>query len=275
MSAVPMPQELVNEEIPEPTPETQTAALAQMLPEAEALPANEVKSAKVDADQAFNNVMKTIAGLAPHEATVENLPGYRKGFLGWLRLLALAFLAVCRKIALLVDTKEQAGIDVDRMRRLRMAMLRSWEACATLGVVQMAPIERIIEGRGSLDTAQDTIDLVGLFRGNWSALEGRTPVTKELLDEADRLAHAARDRLALIGSFGASESAALKSLKDQRDRLWTLLVGAHDLARRAGLLVYGEQLASTKTPSLYSRQGLSRTKATKTKTPPASEAPTA
>lgn len=260
MPAASMPRNLTDmqplEPVLEPSPQTQAAALEQMLPQAEALPADAVMPARLNEDQVYGNVVRGYASLEPFREQVEKLPGYGEGFLLRWKFLALALLAIARQIALLTDRTEESQVDATRMRLLRMLMMRAWEACALAGHVALEPLEKIVAGTSQLNFAQDVIDLVALFRGSWDVLKDKTPLTLELLDEADALGHAARERLALVGTLGKTQSEALKKLIDRRNRLWTLLVRTHDLARRAGILLFGEQKAATKTPTLQSRQGL-------------------
>ena len=77
-------------------------------------------------------------------------------------------------------------------------------------------IDDIVRGRGIRDDAEDTVRWVALFRKEWAFAEGKTPVTLEMLDQAET---DATDLLRLLDAVAEDDSYA--SPRDIRRRAYT------------------------------------------------------
>ena len=82
-------------------------------------------------------------------------------------------------------------------------------------------VDDIVRGRGTRDDADDTIRWVGLFRQEWSRVEGKTPVTLASLSKAEE------EATELLGILDAAEDETLGSPRDLRRRAFTRWIGTY------------------------------------------------
>lgn len=141
-----------------------------------------------------------------------------------------------------------------------MLFLHSLQAAATIDLVPMAPLEKILSGRGNLDVAQDGIDLVAFYRAHAKVLVGKTPIAAAHVEELETLSHDVRELLAVDGNLKAARPEDVALARSDRQRIWTLLVEAHAQLVILGTVGFGPQKAQELVPSLQSRQGLPKPK---------------
>jgi hypothetical protein len=82
-------------------------------------------------------------------------------------------------------------------------------------------VDDILRGRGTRDDADDTIRWVGLFRQEWSHVEGQTPVTLDSLSKAEE------EATELLGILDAAEEETYGSPRDLRRRAFTRWIGTY------------------------------------------------
>ena len=92
-------------------------------------------------------------------------------------------------------------------------------------------LDLISNGTGPLDDAVDTLREVGLFRENWDFAEGKTPVTLEYLDEAEK------DATEYVELAKKIEQIAIDKTRDLRNRAFTAWYEAYSEIRFVGLYI--------------------------------------
>jgi hypothetical protein len=155
---------------------------------------------------------------------------------------------------------------------LRGVLLPAAEALAAAGVVPAREVQKIREGKGAIDSAQDCIDLGAFFVKHAKAVKGKTAVTAVQAKDAAETGTELLKRLKPKGTR-RKDSALVTDAVAARDGLWSLLAQRHDLLRRVGMWCWGEDV-DARVPPLQSRTAPARKKKEKpaggTETPPAS-----
>lgn len=214
----------------------------RFLPQALALEPRDVRPFRLDPSLAFHNVKRAADALLPFEARLRaELPAVDVAQLRELPDLALALCFAASQVDRGGGTSKQLASPLRRAYELRETLLTSARALAVAGVVPAREVDKIQEGRGSLDAAQDNVDLAAFFTRHAAAVRGKTPITAALIAEAAKLG---TDLLKVLRPRSAkrdrSPAAALQQTLDARDRLATLVTQRHDLARRAAYWLWGE-----------------------------------
>lgn len=250
--------ELVDSEIPDqqlPTVETQAQAFEQVAPLARAIPDDEVRPLGVATKIAFVNARDGFAIISRHLDAVRMLHGVDVDAIARVPTIASALLYADRRLTITVPAKKSdLEQRMTRARRLRAGFLHQAKAAAIFGLIPEEPVDRIAAGRGDIDTVQDVVALVALFRQHERALAGRTVSTPALLDEAERLAAGLQEELRPKGAPAKARAidVEIAAANADRNRLWTLLRTSYaELQRVAAFL-------GLTVPSLYSRKALSR-----------------
>lgn len=259
------------EEVETTTVAEQQAAFDVVIGEARAMPKNEVGAFRLDDDLAFRNVTVGVKALKPHEALAGTVKGVPAGLPARVKMLALALLFACRRVALATG-KTPSTVDLAQLRKLRQLMLTSLEAASLADLIDEAVVAKIVAGRGNVDIAQDCIDMAVIFRDNDGALMKSTPVTAAKVDQASRLGHEAREVFAAIGHAGAVPDEEVAKMVDDRNRIGALLQAAHKQLLLMGAVAFGVDEVKAQVPSLQSRKGLPKKKKKAAKAP---EAPVA
>jgi len=156
-----------------------------------------------------------------------------------------------------VESDPVAGGEVRALlaeaRPLRRLLLSDARVHAMRGGLSAKEVARIESGGGALDVGQDLTDLAALYAPNLAALKGRTSVTAAEVKRAGELGGTLRTRIRPKGAAPAPRSTeAQRAWRDLRDRVWTLLLHAHDHADRAGGALWGRAVAD-RLPTLQSR----------------------
>ncbi len=135
-------------------------------------------------------------------------------------------------------------------RPLRKLMLAHARAAAIAGRCPAAEVKRIVQGRGTLDTANDLVDLAALH--TQYRLVGET-VTDAQVTLAMQVGTSLRT---LIRPVGAQLAVPLTTTRrealDLRDRLWTIYLQRYRMMERAGGAVWGGELRKH-VPALLAR----------------------
>lgn len=231
------------------------AALHRWSAKAAALPAESVVLMTADGRLAMWNVARALEGAGPHIADLKSaLPKA-----DWATIEALADLALATAHAeALVDRAEPADHGLPGLRarvaEVRGQMLSAAEMLADFGKLSAAQISEIRKGRGAGDSANDAGVLAQLFRDNWATVQGLTPVTKELVEEAGEVGAKLLQLLKPGAGKGAPSQQELEKLRDQRNRLWTLLVAGHSELSAAAYWKWREGYRAH-VPALQGRAG--------------------
>jgi hypothetical protein len=212
------------------------AAYARFLPLAEAVPAVEVKELGVDALAAYHNVEAGVrAVLQVRGALDARIREIDWGAIEDLKALARA---VCFAASQVEAPLPVVGL-ADKLaeaRRLRGVLLKKAEMLATTGHLPAAAVEKIRQGHGFIDTANDCIALAALFRRYRAKLADTQAVTPVELGRAAELGSELAAALALDPRLvkKSDETTPPSRATDTRDRLWTLLLRGHRELRRLG-----------------------------------------
>lgn len=257
-------EETLSPEIPDillPSPETQHQAYEQALARARALPSETLKRMTVESRLAYVNALDGHARIAPHFDKAKALPGADIEAMSEIPVYAAGLLYAERTIAIIVPAKRDFAQRMARGRKLRQLFLHQAQAAAILGLIPEEAVDRIYAGRGAIDTVEDVVALVALFRRHDDVLAGRTLVTPDLLDEGERLAAGLQAELRPITAKPKPKTLdeELAEAMDIRNRMWTLLHTSYAELQRVAAF-----LGITGVPSLQSRKALKKKTAPKT-----------
>lgn len=242
------------------------------LPRAQAIEARDVRPYRLDPSLAYHNVQTGVAALLPLADRIEEeLPKIDMEAIRALPDLALGLCFAASRVDRGGSTSKQLAAPLSAAYALREKMLSSAVSLAVAGVVPKREVEKIQEGRGSLDAAQDCVDLAALFVKHAAAVRGKTPITAAQVTEAAavgtsllkvlRPGSAKRDR----GPGGE-----LKDAIEIRNRFGTLVVARYELARRVAHWFWGDE-ADRRVPPLQARVSSRRKASTRAK--PAAQKP--
>jgi len=239
---------------PTPTPEPAAEEAADVvgsqhdyerfLPAAQALEARDVRPFRLDPSLAYHNVQRAAAALEPMATRItEELPKVHLDDLRALPRLALALSFAASQVDRGGGTSKSLAEPLSKAYALRETMLASAVSLALAGTVPKREVEKIQEGRGKIDAAQDCVDLAAFFKRHAAAVRGKTPVTAAMITEAATLG---TELLQVLRPTSAKRDrapqGALKEAIDIRNRLATLLHQRHELARRAGHWLWGDDV---------------------------------
>ncbi len=156
-------------------------------------------------------------------------------------------------------TQAEIQLLLEEARPLREKLLTIAEAVVPFGLFDGEIVASIRAGTGNIDTANDLIGLGALYRGNWSTVQNRVPVTMEMVDRAASLGP---ELLAAVGerTVGVATSGDIElGWTSLRARAFRLLARAYEELRRATVYVRWYQGdAAAFAPSLHSKGAGSR-----------------
>lgn len=222
----------------------------------------EVRPFRLDPSVAFHNVQRGVDAVLPlAEQIRQELP---KVNLEDLRTLPNVSLGLCFA-ASQVDrdgaSSKQLAEPLKRAYALRETMLASAVALGLAGTLPKREVEKIQEGRGPLDAAQDCVDLAAVFKKHAAAVRGKTPVTAAQVTEAATLG---TSLIKVLRPRSVKKdrrpTGALKDAVDVRDRFATIVTTRHELLRRVGHWFWGDAV-DQHVPALQARAVQKRKKA--------------
>jgi hypothetical protein len=234
---------------------------AEMLPSAKELDSREVKHFPRGAMTIYNNLKTAVAILLQREeklarevsadviAQIKQAPA-----------LGLAFLFSARRVeSLYVNVPSGVQEMLEEARPLRRLLLKSADACAEAGILPAERVQKIYQGRGSIDHAQDCVDLAALFREYEGALKNKTPVEAK---QIDRSAAVGTRLIGMLKPSSAPErvllSAELEEALEHRDRFYTLVAKRHERIWKAAAQIFDRNEVDKVIPPLFS-QSVTRT----------------
>jgi len=247
--------EIERDELPEVAEVAGSEAMFhELIGPAREIPADRVVVFKANASIVFHNVERGVRAIEPHREAIERLPGIDARRILALPKLALA-LAYAQALVERAARPQGAGetrTKLSRAASLRRIFLRSLEACAEAGLISKAELRPIRSGSGPIDLAGDLVACLALFRKHEAALNGKTPVSPETLREASEVAADLHKTLKPAGTPTPKSPRKVDELRDDRNRLWTLLLDGHSDLRKAAAFIWGDE-ASKHVPALQSR----------------------
>lgn len=232
-------------------PSAETEGLAEFdrfIEQARALPVGAVSAFRLDPAVALQNVRDAVASVseAGEGTLAAELPRFDVSSLERAPALALAVAYASRRAASTAGRGTLALIA--EATNARGKLLAAAEAFARAGLVPTGRVDKIRAGHGSIDAAQDCVDLAALFSEYAQAIRGKSPVSTP---EVRRAAEVGAQLLeVLVPKAGAQAERTV--IAEDVDRLGSLLVAAHGDLRRAAFWLYGEE-AEQCAPRLGSR----------------------
>ncbi|WNG27251.1 hypothetical protein F0U62_26955 [Cystobacter fuscus] len=231
------------------------SAYESFLPAAKALEPGFIEECCADIVLAYHGVSHAVEQvLGSGASSVGGLPGVNVMELSLLPRLVqgLAF------AALRVEREREAasfGPVFERAQRVRRRLRKAADAFAEAQLLPDPDVDEVwLHARH--DVIEDCMSLVALFRRNAARITGRSPVTSEEVDEAERLIGQLRMVLGQQGGARQEENPLFRAI-DMRDRFWTLLNQRYDVLWRCGAWLYGRAVAE-RVPPLPVRPALVR-----------------
>lgn len=269
---IPQAQELI--EWRAVTEGSQLEAVATFTEAARALPVASLKPMHFDMELCYVNVSLGERSLRSQMERFLAMPDMPRDIFETIRGTLLATYFQADLVKRTTAEKIAAELDLEELRHLRMLFKTSLEACGCKGLFPPADVKELKEiakGTGTLDAAQDCIRYAAFYRRHAEILKNKTPIEPADITRAEELGQRVRDQLALEGHVRATTGDEVKDAIDLRDRFFTLLVNAYDLALSAAPFLFGKDHKNA-VPSMQSRRGLAmlnRKPKPKTKTPDA------
>ena len=133
--------------------------------------------------------------------------------------------------------------DLEQLYPVRKKLLSGAEAAEASGLVPAKEVEAIRVGRGKLDAADDLISLASLFTKHAKKLEGKTAITLDDLQQAKALGLRLKARLKpdAVKSKKAKDAGQVDAA-DLLDRLYTMVLNAHEVTWKLGAMVWGKDV---------------------------------
>lgn len=230
-------------------------AYQMFLPDAMALPADQVLPYRLDINVAPLNVRTGLEVLVSHDAEIlRHLPRINREHLRTLAALSAAvkFAAVEAEQVPSESNKAEA---IAEAWQLRGVLLSAVSALAAAGLVPRQKVDAIRRGRGPRDMAEDCVALAHLLRESGPALAGKHPVPAETIERAAAVGTRLLQELRKDGA--PAEKAAMSPAVDIRNRMATLLVQRHERLQAVAFYFHGASYEEH-APPLNSRRASRR-----------------
>jgi len=223
-------------------------AYEDSLPKALALAEADVLPFRADASLAYHNIVAALDAIKPLLARIKTeLPTVDVAALQELPDIALGLTYAVAQVDRSSDGTTSTLLE--KARTSRALLLKSAEALVAADILPAHDVERIRQGSGPIDLAQDNIDLAALFLKHEADIAGKTPLTSDRFTEAATIGTELLKRLKPKGT--KNQDIALKEV-NVRDRIWTLLTLRYRELRRVGTWFWLEDV-DDHVPALQSR----------------------
>ncbi len=223
-------------------------AYEDFLPAAHAIAETDIRPFRADASVAYHNIIAALVAITPLLTRIQiELPKVDVMSLQQLPEIALGVIYAVAQVDRSSDGTTPALLEKARVSR--KLLLKSADALVAAHVLPAHSVDRIREGSGPIDLAQDNIDLAALFTKHDTDIAGKTPVTAAQVVEAATLGTELLKRLKPKGT--KSKDSAIDEV-NIRDRMWTLLVLRYRELRRVGLWFWMDDV-DDHVPALQSR----------------------
>lgn len=145
--------------------------------------------------------------------------------------------------------------DIKALYPLRKMLLSAANSLVDAGFLPAKDVAAIHAGKGRLDAADDAIALAALFTKNKKKVAGKTPITDEHIAEAEAVG--LRLKAVIKPTKARSKREKDEAQADAaglRDRLYTMVLNAHEVTWKLGAMVWGKDV-DKHVPPLGSRIG--------------------
>lgn len=191
-------------------------------PRANALPADQVRVARIDPQVVARNVKVGVAALNARRAEVATLPGILLAALDELPDMSLGLIWVCGECERFEPVTGHIDVLRARASKARKLGLLKADVLVAAGIIPASVVAGIRRGHGLADVAGDCISLSSLFHKYQGELDGHVKITDADIQELNDSGVALMSALRAPGT-PREPIQEQKVTTDQRDRLWTLL----------------------------------------------------
>jgi hypothetical protein len=206
--------------------EQEKEAFERLAPERQVLESHELVSLNLDAAKAASVVLDAIPKISELLPEMQRLHDFDPSVVAGLQDRALAVLFA--ESTARPGRRSRPGLakEFARARELRhfvlhhtMELVDGWKA------LEFDLAAGVTSGRSRSQIAKDLVALATVLRANWNAIEGKTPLTRGHLDEANELGHRLFRALSPVRKPDPNA--------DVRARAFTLLSRSYEQVRRA------------------------------------------
>ena len=234
------------------------AAFDAFAPAARAL-TGAIRPFRADASLAYHNVEAGVVSVvSARKALDERIRDIDWEAIEGATNLALAVCFAASQAATTTAPATGIAAKLAEARPLRRLLLRSAQALAGAGLVSEKDVAAILAGHGSLDAANDCVNLAALFTKNAAKIRGQHPVTAAQIARAAALGSELTTLLKPARAKAGKKDGAVAAATDIRDRLWTLLVATHLELRRLGAFLWVDDVDAHVPQLQASRSGRRR-----------------
>jgi hypothetical protein len=197
--------------------------------EVQARPSERLEPLNVNVGTLLLTVLGAVPKIAPHRATLAQLPTFDIAQFDDLQLYALALAEAHGLRQGAAEPPHDLTELARKQRKTREQLLVDARALAKRGFVDPKRVDKVGGGLSYLSIAFDVVGLVGLLLENWNLIQGKTGVTRQELEQARKTSNQ------LVAALGRKQQ--LDDDDDPNDRIYreifSRLTRAYSDVRRA------------------------------------------
>jgi hypothetical protein len=149
-------------------------------------------------------------------------------------------------------TRDEIALKLAAMQEIRVPAILQLQVFATRKMIERSKVQAIVEGRGTLNFAQDAIDIERLFTENRAQWAGQHPFADE---EFATLGSLGNWLLNNVQPDGSTPRPATSNEYDLlRRQFWAIITTLHRHLRTVGVVLWGEDGVDARIPKLQTRQ---------------------
>ncbi|MBN1606708.1 MAG: hypothetical protein JW940_08740 [Polyangiaceae bacterium] len=234
----------------------------RLLPEIEALPADDVMQVNVDIPSAVTTVLGSLPELRDIRPEIQRqLPEFDLASFDKIEDYTLSLTYANAQYLIAISPPEDLQATGSEGTVLRATLHADVMALVQRGHIDGDQIKQLKGGNGYKNIATDLLILASVLQDNWSEIEGKCATNEAEIDRAIKLAQ----RILRVVGLREQAPTSVAAASDRRVRAFTLFWRAYDQARRAvGYLRWDDDDADQVAPSLYAGRGNGRRRATET-----------
>jgi hypothetical protein len=228
------------------------AGFAQVEAEVRAVPERELVAINIDVPSAVAMVLGALPELKGLRDKFAQLLGFDVARFDKLRDYTLALGHAHAMFRGAAGPSDGTSGLADQVSTLRDVLQADATALAKRKILDEAQVTKLRGGSGYKNMAFEVVGLVGLLREHWDAIQGRSALKAEELEQAGQLAQE------LVTAVGTKEQAPVQvgAASLLRQQAFTLFMNAYDDARRAvSYLRWNEGDVDDIAPSLFEGHG--------------------
>jgi hypothetical protein len=149
-------------------------------------------------------------------------------------------------------TRDDIALKLAAMQEIRVPAILQLQVFAARKMIERSKVQAIVEGRGTLNFAQDAIDIERLFTENRTQWAGQHPFADE---EIATLGSLGNWLLNNVQPDGSTPRPATSNEYDLlRRQFWAIITTLHRHLRTVGVVLWGEDGVDARIPKLQTRQ---------------------